>query len=70
MKEFSTITEYQLLFLARQELSRRINTLKDEIIRGKTTQSLRRTETLLAMCTEQLTEIIERMAEINRESAE
>ena len=70
MKEFSTITENQLLFLARQELSRRIDTLKDEIIRGKTTQSLRRTESLLAMYTEQLSEIIERMAEFNRESAE
>jgi hypothetical protein len=68
MKELITITEYQLLFLARQELSRRINSLKDDIIRGTTSQSPRRSEALLKMYTDQIAEIIKRMAEINRES--
>lgn len=66
MKELNTITEYQLLFLARQELSRRIDELKTEIIRGKTKQSQRRTEALLKMYCEQMAEIVSRMAEINR----
>lgn len=66
MKELNTITEYQLLFLARQELSRRIDELKTEIIRNKTKQSLRRTEALLTMYCEQQSEIIARMAEINK----
>ena len=65
MKELITITEYQLLFLARQELSRRIDELKTEIIRNETKQSLRRTETLLKMYCDQQSEIIKRMAEIN-----
>lgn len=66
MKELNTITEYQLLFLARQELSRRIDELKTEIIRNKTQQSLRRTEALLKRYCEQQGEIIARMAEINK----
>lgn len=70
MKELQTITEYQLLYYARQELSRRIDALKDEIVRGKATQSLKRTECLLGRYTEQLSEIIKRMAEINQEYAE
>ena len=65
MKEFITITEYQLLFLARQELSRRIDELKTDIIRHKTKQSPRRTEMLLKMYCDQQSEIIKRMAEIN-----
>lgn len=65
MKELTTITEYQLLFLARQELSRRIDELKTEIIKDKTKQSPRRTEALLKMYCEQQSEIIKRMAEIN-----
>lgn len=70
MKELQTITEYQLLYYARQELSRRIDALKDEIIRGKTTQALKRTESLLGRYTEQWSEITKRMAEINNEYAE
>lgn len=66
MKELNTITEYQLLFLARQELARRIDELKTEIIRNETKQSQRRTEALLAMYCDQINEIIERMAEINK----
>jgi hypothetical protein len=68
MKELQTITEYQLLFLARQELSRRIDEVKTGIIRGKTNQSRRRTEHLLKMYCEQQGEIIARMAEINKEN--
>lgn len=68
MEELKTITEYQLLFLARQELSRRIDELKTEIIRGKTNQSKRRTESLLEMYCDQIGEIIRRMAEINTEN--
>lgn len=67
MKEFKTITEYQLLFLARKELTKRINEVKDGLIKGKLSQSKRRTENLLKMYCEQLSEIIERMAEINYE---
>lgn len=70
MKKLETITEYQLLYLARQELSRRINECKEHIIRGVTKQSQRRTERLLEMYCEQQNEIIQRMAEINNENAE
>lgn len=70
MKKLETITEYQLLYLARQELSRRINECKEQIIRGVTKQSQRRTERLLEMYCEQQNEIIQRMAEINNENAE
>jgi len=67
MKKLKTITEWQLLYYARQGLSHKINSLKEEIIRGKTTQSLKRTESMLGRCTEQLNEIINRIIEINRE---
>ena len=67
MKDLKTITEWQLLHYARQELSRKINELKDEIIRGKTTQSLKRTESLLERYTEQMTELTNRIIEINNE---
>jgi hypothetical protein len=70
MKELTTITEYQLLFLARQELSKRIDELKTEIIKRETKQSTRRTEHLLDMYCKQAGEITERMAEINNEHAE
>lgn len=70
MKKLETITEYQLLYLARQELSKRINECKEQIIRGATKQSQRRTERLLEMYCEQQNEIIQRMAEINNENAE
>lgn len=67
MKDLQTITEWQLLHYAKQELSRKINALKDEIARGKTTQSLKRTESLLARYTEQMTELTNRIIEINNE---
>lgn len=70
MKELNTITEYQLLFLARQELSRRIDELKTALVKNQTSQSQRRSERLLEMCCEQQSEIIKRMAEINNENAE
>lgn len=70
MKKLETVTEYQLLYLARQELSRRINECKEQIIRGVTKQSRRRTERVLEMYCEQQNEIIQRMAEINNENAE
>ena len=65
MKELITITEYQLLFLARQELSRMIEYLTTEIVLRKTKQSPVRTEALLEMYREQMAEIVARMAEIN-----
>lgn len=65
MKDLTTISEYQLLFLARQELSRRIDELKTEIIRNETKQSVRRANVLLDMYCDQQREIVERMAEIN-----
>ena len=70
MKKLETITEYQLLYLARQELSKRIDECKEQIVRGVTKQSQRRTERLLEMYCEQQNEIIQRMAEINNENAE
>lgn len=70
MKKLETITEYQLLYLARQELSRRIDECETQIIKGDTKQSVRRTERLLEMYCEQQNEIIQRMAEINNENAE
>lgn len=62
MKELNTITEYQLLYLARKELERRINEIKDEIIRNGEN---RRLNIHLDMYTKQLTEIIDRTIEIN-----
>lgn len=70
MKKLETVTEYQLLYLARQELSRRISDCKEQIIKSKRNQSLRRTEKLIEMYCEQQNEIIQRMAEINNENAE
>ena len=65
MKPLSTLSEYQILFLARMELTRRVNDLKDKLIKNKSNQSKRRSEALLSLYTEQLGEIIARMAEIN-----
>ena len=65
MKDLNTMSEYQLLFLARQELARRIDELKTEIIRKETKQSVRRANVLLDMYCDQQREIVERMAEIN-----
>lgn len=67
MKELKTITEYQLLFLARKELSRRINKAKDEIIKNGES---RRINNLLDMYTKQIGEVIGRMAEIQKGNAE
>lgn len=68
MKDLLTITEFQLLFLARQELSRRIDELKDSLIKGNPKRSRRRTELLLTMYCDQIGEITRRMAQINREN--
>ena len=65
MKNLSGISEYQILYLARMELTRRVNDLKDKLIKNKSNQSKRRSEALLSLYTEQLGEIISRMAEIN-----
>lgn len=65
MEKLNTISEYQLLFLARQELRRLIDELKMEIASKETKQSLKRTESLLKMYCEQRDEITARMAEIN-----
>ncbi len=70
MKKLETITEYELLFLAARELSRRIDECENQITEGKTKQSLRRTKALLCMYCKQRNEIIQRMAEINNENAE
>lgn len=70
MKEFDTITEHQLLFLANAELSRRIDELKAEIVEGKTKQSPRRANALINMYYKQASEITQRMAQINNEYEE
>ena len=63
--KLQTITEYQILFLAREELSRRIDELKKALEEKETSQSKRRSEALLKMYCEQQREIAERMAEIS-----
>ncbi|MBO5789560.1 MAG: hypothetical protein J6V82_04385 [Clostridia bacterium] len=63
--KLQTITEYQLLHLARQELSRRIDELKTSIVRKETNQSKRRSDALLEMYCRQMREVEQRMAEIN-----
>lgn len=65
MRDLNTISELKLLLYARQELSRRINALKDEIARGSTTQSLKRTESVLAIYSAQMEELVCRIAELN-----
>ena len=66
MKNLNTITEYQLLFLAREEIKRRHDELKN-----KTTippvQLSRCKKVLLKMYDEQINEIDERIREINNE---
>ena len=63
--KLQTITEYQILFLASEALSRRIDELKSALKKKETSQSERRSEALLKMYCEQMLEIVERMAEIN-----
>ena len=70
MKKLETITEYTLLYLAKQELSRRISECEVQIAEGQTKQSSRRTKALLKMYYEQESEILNRMGEINNGNAE
>ena len=62
---FITITEYQLLFLARQELSRRIDEIETALKQNQIGMSKRRATALLRMYAAQLSEISDRMDEIN-----
>lgn len=66
MKQLTTITEYQLLFLAKQELLRRIDELAAGIVTGDTSLPKDITKALYKMDCEQLAEISARMDEINR----
>lgn len=66
MKELTTITEYQLLYLAKQELLRRIDEFAAEIATGDTNLPKDITKALYKMDREQLAEITARMDEINR----
>ena len=72
MKEFISITEYQLLSLAYNELVRRIN--KEEVINERTKREIgrdnRTCQNRLKMYNEQLEEIRERMIEIEQNNAE
>lgn len=70
MKELTTISEYHLLFLARQELLRQIDELAADIILGRTRQPKDMIKALAKLYREQLAEITERMNEINREATE
>ena len=65
MKELNTVTEYQLLYLASCELTKRIKELKADIANNETKQSPRRTQALVSMYSKQLDEIIARMSDIN-----
>lgn len=66
MKELTTITEYQLLYLAKQELLRRIDEFAAGIATGDTNLPKDITKALYKMDREQLAEITARMDEINR----
>lgn len=72
MKEFISITEYQLLSLAYAELVRRIS--KEEVINERTKREIgrdnRTCQNRLKMYNEQLEEIRERMIEIEQNNAE
>ena len=63
--KLQTISEYQLLFLAKCELEKRVDEISIRIANHKNKQSLRREQALLEMYRDQLHEISERMAEIN-----
>lgn len=67
MKELNTVTEFQLLFLARAELLKRLNSLKTKMIKSETGELSRRDKLLFKHYSEQVTEINERMAEISEE---
>lgn len=67
MKDLNTITEYQLLFLARETLKNRINDLKDEYIRSDSFTARRRIDNMLKRYTQQIAEINQRITEINNE---
>lgn len=62
MEKFSTITEYQLLYLARNELLRRLDRLEAKKVKTKTRTLKKRDECLFNLYSEQVTEINERMA--------
>ena len=66
MKELKTISEYQLLCLARKEIFRRIDELRTQILQGKTKQSVRRTDRLISRYNEQIKEINERIDELDQ----
>lgn len=69
MKALNTLTEYQLLFLARAELLRKLDRLKTKMIKSETGELNRRDTAMFNHYSEQVTEINSRMAEIHEETA-
>ena len=65
MGNLKTLTEYQLLYLARGELLRRLDRLQIKIAKFGEDNLSRRDKALYNLYSEQATEINERMAEIN-----
>lgn len=69
MKELNTLTEYQLLYLARSELLKRLDKLKTKMIKSETGELNRRDTALFNLYSEQVAEVNSRMAEIQEETA-
>ena len=70
MKELKTMTEYQVLFLARCELLRRLDKLNSKKSKSETGELSRRDTALFNLYSEHLSEVNDRMLEINTESEE
>lgn len=62
----NTITEYQLLHLARAELLRRLDRLKTKMIKSEDGELSKKDNVLFDMYSEQVTEINQRMAAISK----
>lgn len=67
VKDFKTITKYQLLFLARSELLKRLDRIKSKMSKSKDGELSRRDRALFSLYSEQIAEINERMDELSFE---
>jgi hypothetical protein len=61
----TTITDYQLLYLARAELLRRLDRLKTKMIKSENGTLSRKDNVLFDLYAEQVTEINKKMTAIN-----
>lgn len=67
MKTLNTVTEFQLLYLARNELIRRLNYLTTKKVKSETGELNRRETTLFNFYSDQIEEINDRISEISEE---